>query len=199
MCYDGACGGCAPAEPSAGIGVAACAGKYYFFLGSRAASWRSHASVPFWAPALNLLLNRKTDPVKVHGSRCSPWTNGFAVGHVSDHRFATRWGISMAGRICAAKSCRRYWGAVSCSAGTATLRGPLLCGDCRLMRSVRPRQVPCTVQKYRQWMCNLAFCRPLRSSISGSMRRRSDAPRKGVFRGRQGRQKTRQPVRLLLP
>ena len=64
-----------------------------------------------------------SDPVEFHGSRCSPWTNGFSVGHVSDQRNAIRWGISMAGRICAAKSRHHYWSAVCCSAGTAAVRG----------------------------------------------------------------------------
>ena len=33
-------------ESSAGIGFAACAGKHYFVIGTRAAFWRTHANVP---------------------------------------------------------------------------------------------------------------------------------------------------------
>ena len=37
-------GGCTPVESSAGTGFAACAGKHYFVIGTRAAFLRTHAS-----------------------------------------------------------------------------------------------------------------------------------------------------------
>ena len=50
VCIVACVGGCAPVESSAGIGFAACAGKHYFVIGTKAAFGRTNASVPSGLP-----------------------------------------------------------------------------------------------------------------------------------------------------